>query len=206
MGRKERWLYLALIIVAGMIGGGISSLFLQSGAAFGATHHHAEKKSMAAQSITAHEFVLLDSSGAKRAELHMLADGGPALDLYDSTGVLRASYAITGKDVSRVRFYNSKGSAQAGLGVTSDGRPALALMDTNRNLRATIDVSPQGAPTVRLYSAKGAVLGLDVTPDGRPGLALLDDGKTVGAFVVNEEGKSSLTLYDASGNVIAGLP
>jgi hypothetical protein len=32
------------------------------------------------------------------------------------------------------------------------------------------------------------------------------EGKTVGAFVVNNDGKSSLTLYDASGNVVAGLP
>lgn len=207
MARKERWLYLSLIIVAGMIGGGVSSLFLQAGAAFGATHHHTAKKGAIAQSMTAHEFILIDQAGAKRADLHMLTDGGPALDLYDTGGTLRASYGITEKGVARARFYNAKGDAQAGLGVTADGRPALALMDSSRNLRATIDVSSQGAPTVRLFSAKGAELGLDVTPDGLPGLVLLGpEGKTVGAFVVNNDGKSSLTLYDASGNVVAGLP
>jgi hypothetical protein len=189
-----------------MIGGAGASLFLQAGAAFGATHHHALKNATA-QSITAHDFILVDEAGIKRADLHMLTGGGPALELFDTNGTMRASYAITEKGVARTRFYNAKGDAQAGLGVTQDGRPALALMDLNRSLRATMDVSENGSPTLRLYGTKTAEVGLHVTSEGLPGIVLLSPGgKTMGAFDVNNDGKSSLTLYDGSGNVIAGLP
>jgi hypothetical protein len=83
----------------------------------------------------------------------------------------------------------------------------LALMDKKRGLRATVEVSEQGAPAVRLYGEKGPLAGLDVTPDGLPGFALLNqDGKTMAALSVTNAGKSALTLYDSSGQVVGGLP
>jgi hypothetical protein len=157
--------------------------------------------------IEAEQFILVDRTGAKRAELLMVR-GEPLLEFYGPTGKSeRASIGVDEKGTARARFYSSTGISQAALGVTGEGRAGLALLDRLQHLRATFDVAIGGEPTLRLYDEKGARMGLDITEAGSPGFALLDsDGKTRAAIVLSNDNNPSVTLYGADGNPIKTLP
>ena len=187
------------VVGALVAGSGLPGRLWPAGTAEAATHH--------VRAITAEQFILVDRTGVKRAEL-LMERGEPLLEFYGPTGqTLRASVGVDPKGTARARFYSSTGISQAAIGVTGEGRAGLALLDRLQHLRATFDVAIGGEPTLRLYDEKGARMGLDITEAGSPGLALLDpDGKTRAAMVLSNDNSPSLTLYGADGKPMRTLP
>jgi hypothetical protein len=188
------------VVGAMLVASGLPARLWPSTTAEAATRH-------LAHTIEADQFVLVDRTGIKRAELVMVR-GEPLLEFYGPTGKTeRASIGVDMKGTARARFYSSNGISQAALGVTGEGRAGLALLDRLEHLRATFDVAIGGEPTLRLYDEKGARIGLDITEAGSPGLALLDhDGKTRAALVLSNDNNPSLTLYGADGSPIKTVP
>jgi hypothetical protein len=201
---KDRWSNFVMAIAGGVVGAlvagsGLPGRLWPVATAEAATHH--------VRAITAEQFILVDRTGIKRAEL-VMERGEPLLEFYGPTGkTVRASIGVDLKGTARARFYSSTGISQAALGVTGEGRAGLALLDRLQHLRATFDVAIGGEPTLRLYDEKGARMGLDITEAGSPGLALLDpDGKTRAAMVLSNDSSPSLTLYGPDGKPIKSLP
>lgn len=202
---KQRWNNLLIGAVSGIVGAlvagtGIPGRLWQGGVAEAAARRHV-------RTLSAGDFVLVDSRGLKRAELSMVT-GQPVLAFYGPDGkTARASIGVNPDGVARARFYSGAGIPQAALGVTGDGKSGMALLDRSQHLRGTFDVSIGGEPTLRLYDEKRSRLGLDVTEEGSPGLALLDTaGKTRAALSLATDGSPALTLYDAGGNPLRQLP
>jgi len=190
----------------GLAGGVLGATLVGSGLA-GRLWPAATAEAAHARAIAAEQFILLDRTGIKRAELVMVR-GEPLLEFYGPTGkVERASIGVDLKGTARARFYSSTGISQAALGVTGEGRAGLALLDRLQHLRATLDVGIGGEPTLRLYDEKSARIGLDVTEAGSPGVALLDtQGKTRAALALSNDSSPSLTLYGADGKPTQTLP
>jgi len=202
MINKDRWSNFAM----GLAGGVLGATLVGSGLA-GRLWPAATAEAAHARAIAAEQFILLDRTGTKRAELVMVR-GEPLLEFYGPTGkVERASIGVDLKGTARARFYSSTGISQAALGVTGEGRAGLALLDRLQHLRATLDVGIGGEPTLRLYDEKSARIGLDVTEAGSPGVALLDtQGKTRAALALSNDSSPSLTLYGADGKPTQTLP
>ena len=202
MINKDRWSNFAM----GLAGGVLGATLVGSGLA-GRLWPAATAEAAHARAIAAEQFILLDRTGIKRAELVMVR-GEPLLEFYGPTGkVERASIGVDLKGTARARFYSSTGISQAALGVTGEGRAGLALLDRLQHLRATLDVGIGGEPTLRLYDEKSARIGLDVTEAGSPGVALLDtQGKTRAAMALSNDSSPSLTLYGADGKPTQTLP
>jgi len=202
MINKDRWSNFAM----GLAGGVLGATLVGSGLA-GRLWPAATAEAAHARAIAAEQFILLDRTGIKRAELVMVR-GEPLLEFYGPTGkVERASIGVDLKGTARARFYSSTGISQAALGVTGEGRAGLALLDRLQHLRATLDVGIGGEPTLRLYDEKSARIGLDVTEAGSPGVALLDtQGKTRAALALSNDSSPSLTLYGADGKPTQTLP
>jgi len=186
------------ILGATLVGSGLTGRLWPATTAEAAAH---------ARAIAAEQFILVDRTGIKRAELVMVR-GEPLLEFYGPTGKTeRASIGVDLKGTARARFYSSTGISQAAVGVTGEGRAGLALLDRLQHLRATLDVGIGGEPTLRLYDEKSARIGLDVTEAGSPGLALLDpQGRTRAAMALGTDNSPSLTLYGADGKPIQTLP
>jgi len=189
------------------LAGGILGATLVGSGLMGRLWPVATAEAAHARAITAEQFILVDRTGIKRAEL-MMVRGEPLLEFYGPTGKTeRASIGVDLKGTARARFYSSTGISQAALGVTGEGRSGLALLDRLQHLRATLDVGIGGEPTLRLYDERSARIGLDVTEAGSPGLALLDpDGRTRAAMALGTDNSPSLTLYGADGKPIRTLP
>jgi hypothetical protein len=204
MINKDRWSNLVMAIAGGVVGAIVAGSGLPGRLWLGAT---AEAATRHVRAITAEQFILVDRTGIKRAEL-VMDRGEPLLEFYGPTGkTLRASIGVDLKGTARARFYSSTGISQAALGVTGEGRAGVALLDRLEHLRATFDVAIGGEPTLRLYDEKSARMGLDITEAGSPGLALLDsDGKTRAAMVLSNDSSPSLTLYGPDGKPIKTLP
>lgn len=83
MGKKQSLLTIVLAVVAGFIGGGVSSWILTGRAVF------AQPTPEQAKVIRAERFEVVDKDGKVRAGLG-LADGGPGLRLYDKDEKPRA--------------------------------------------------------------------------------------------------------------------
>src|SRR5579863_6525778 len=202
MINKDRWSNFAM----GLAGGILGATLVGSGLT-GRLWPAATAEAAHLRAITAEQFILVDRTGIKRAEL-VIVRGQPLLEFYGPTGrTERASIGVDLKGTARARFYSSTGISQAALGVTGEGRGGLALLDRLQHLRATFDVAIGGEPTLRLYDEKGARMGLDITEAGSPGLALLDpDGRTRAAMVLSNDSSPSLTLYGPDGKPIKSLP
>jgi hypothetical protein len=203
---KERWTNFLIALTGGAVGAlivGTGGRLWQTRSAEAATGHVRH----AARLLTSDDFVLVDRTGQKRAELHVVR-GEPALEFYAPDGkTTRAWIGVDIRGVARARFFSAAGVGLAAIGATGDGKAGMALLDREQHLRATFDVSISGEPTLRLYDEKSPRIGLDITEAGSPGLALLDTSeKTRAALALAADGDPTLTLYDAGGNPIKSLP
>jgi hypothetical protein len=205
---SERFGFLVITLVGATLGGAIAG-YVVSAAAAGAA--------ATPKLITAREFVLVDSHGAKRGEIGVTEKGVAQVALFDGAGRLRAGLGVAaagapglgiyGKDgktrieialgggLGRVRLYDAKGMPAAALGVTPGGTPGLVLMDNEGRPRASLDVADDGAPTLRMGDATGTRLGLGT------------NGITRATLTVNQSGNGALTLFGVDGKeVTGGLP
>ena len=135
------------VVGALVAGSGLPGRLWPAATAEAATHH--------VRAITAEQFILVDRTGIKRAEL-VMERGEPLLEFYGPTGKIeRASIGVDLKGTARARFYSSTGISQAALGVTGEGRAGLALLDPDGKTRAAMVLSNDNSPSLTLYGADG---------------------------------------------------
>lgn len=104
MGRKQYSLIVLLALVAGFIGGVVSSQIFVSGSLF------TQKEPKPQKVVVAEKFRLVDKTGIVRAALGLTGEGQPGLGMLDKRGVPRVV-----------------------LGIGKNGRPSLVMWDQKAN-------------------------------------------------------------------------
>jgi hypothetical protein len=145
----KEWLYLAVALIGGIIGGSLSSR-IHAGAALAS---EAPVKRLAAE-----EIVLVDGAGNARARLHLNDDAQPVLEMMDHAGKIRAGLGFVGLDQVALRMADRSGAMRIDLGVSSDQFPALRLFDNQMRPRALLGVDSDGDPALYLYDSTGKVM------------------------------------------------
>jgi hypothetical protein len=201
MKQNRPWIYLALTLVGGIIGGALSSHLWPAPNAVAA-----EKQ---AKVITAGKFVLTDSGGLERALLSTEQSGGVSLVLNDVNGKERAEFRVGPKGGASVGFFDETGNRLVGMGTASDGRAGIGIYAPDGKVVAGFSTTPTGDTGLTLFDrATGlARLGLGVAPTGEPALLLMDkNGIDRAEMSLRADGKPGVAFADEKGKTVAGYP
>ncbi len=155
MNRKQYVLIVALSVVAGLVGGVVSSWF------FVGTPVFAQKTPQVAEVIRAKRFEVVDKKGQPRAALSVTEAGEPSLRLRDKKGQIRATLYLPDTGGPSFSLGDKNGQLRAGLFLTDNGEPFLRLGDKNGQPRAALFSDTEG-PSLQLQDKNGrirAVLG-----------------------------------------------
>jgi hypothetical protein len=145
----KEWLYLAVALIGGILGGTLSSRFHASAAS--ATE--APTKRIAAQ-----EIVLVDSAGGERAVLHLNDDAQPVFEMMDHAGKARIGIGFVGQDEVALRMADRSGALRVAINVSSEEVPALRLYDSQSRPRTLLGVDSDGDAALDFYESSGKLL------------------------------------------------
>ncbi len=119
--RKDRLLSFASALLAGLLGGVLSTRFLSPSPVAAET----------AKSVTAESFYLVDASGTRLADIAGSA-GGATMTLYDHGGATVSLHSTGG--VSGLSLFDHHSTLRAALDVEHDGRPVLKFYNRDGKL------------------------------------------------------------------------
>ena len=178
--------HIVIMIVAAMVGGGITNWLLQEQRAYAATDSIVE-------CIRAKEFRPVDSKGKTKAYL-ATADDVPGLVFLDSKGEkirVMLSTNLTTSD-SGLRFFDDKSKEVLYLGTTGTGNTSFIILDADGKKRVMLGmVTIKGeknsmlmlskADNNTLYYVKDDGVRLDMTVDGEATLRMgaIDKGSLI---------------------------
>ncbi|HEX4209003.1 MAG TPA: hypothetical protein VHY56_01320 [Candidatus Binataceae bacterium] len=145
----KEWLYLAVALIGGILGGAFSSR-LHGGAALAT---EAAPKRIAAQ-----EIVLVDAAGGERAVLHLNDNAQPVFEMMDHAGKARVGIGFVGQDEVALRMADRKGTLRIALNVSPDEVPALRLFDSQARPRTLLGVDTDGDAALDFYESSGKLL------------------------------------------------
>jgi hypothetical protein len=197
--RQRAWMYAALTLIGGFLGGLVASQFTPSFAI----------AARDARTIKAGEFELVDAAGKRRGALQMTSAGMADLVMYDGSGRDRAEFRVTKDGVGTIGFYNDNGDRRVLIGAIPNGRNGITIYGRDNKLLAGLTVSETNESSLTLYDPNTgrARAGLGVAAGGLPALALFDsNGKDRAELHIGANGTAGLALADESGKSIAGLP
>src|SRR5258705_10603802 len=117
MRKMESRLYAVLTLTGAIIGG---AAMTQLAASVAMAEGHA-------RTISAEQFVLVDSVGSRRAVMKVASDGTTHLAMFDGSGRNRADFRVTRAGQSALGFYDQKGSPRVLLGEALGGRDGMAI-------------------------------------------------------------------------------
>ena len=149
MDKKQYAVVLTLAVVAGLLGGVVSSFLFVGTPVFA-------QKTDVAEVIRAERFEVVDENGMLRALLSLGTDGEPGLRLYDKNGQHRAALSLLNNGEPRLGLYDKDGS-RAVLGVV-DGEPRLWFFDQNGKYRAALVLNADEEPRLSFIDKNGNVI------------------------------------------------
>ena len=152
--------------------------------------------------LRASRFVLVDDKGAERAELGFNSLGTASLfsgDKKSGQGVLLAL------DDEGAPFLSlaGKGNARVRIGFRSSGEPLMELSDGgDEKAQRRSRVGKEHGAALRLKGQRGKTRFVLAANDlGHSGVVLLDQREQArGSFVIDDEGRPSITMVDPKGN------
>jgi len=128
MNKKQYVLTVALAVVAGLLGGVVSSFLFMGTPVFA-------QKTEIPEVIRAKSFEVVDKDGKRRAALGMVF-GEPSLALFDKNDKRRALLSLLDGEPG-LYLYDKNEQPRAALGMDG-GEPGLWLKDKNNKLRAAL--------------------------------------------------------------------
>jgi hypothetical protein len=199
MSKGKNWLFAALALTGGFIGGIVATEFAP-GVADAARHM---------KTVRAEQFELVDRGGTRRGVLNVTSRGMADLALFDGQERDRAEFRVAQDGGSSIGFYDAQGNRRVLVGETPSGRDGIAIYGTNDRQLASLTVAEDNQASLTLYDpgTGKARAGLGVASDGSPALALFDkNGHDRAELHLTKSGKPGLALADENGKTIAGLP
>ena len=159
----------------------------------------------AGEAVQAKQFELVDDDGTVRARLSM-ADGAPALILFDGKGLNRMQVALGNDGEPSIILTDANDVTRAQFAITTKNSPSLMLSDAKGNIRTYLDVDDQGRPAISLCDAEEATRALLWLDTGNmPGLEYYDDNQLARAVLGLKNNAPSLSMNDSKGNTLAML-
>jgi hypothetical protein len=204
MTKKQYSLMLVLALVAGLVGGVVSSQFLLGQPAL------AEKRAESKRIIEAEEFRLIDREGKHRITLKMegLRETIPKLKFFDSDG--KKTISLSGGSWPSMALWDESGSPRITIQLLA-GIPTFQFYHQD----ATVSLMFSGSKQVLRDVSNNRI---ELSADGEPFLALADKTGLPRAILGSTEIKvkrtgeirkrpvSSLVLFNEQGNVILEAP
>jgi hypothetical protein len=191
MNKKQFSLLLMLSLLAGLLGGMLTSQF------FLGTPVLAEKKVGAQNVIVAEEFRLADKEGKILSTWGMYA-GGPGIVLFGKNGQFRAVFSLTSPDEGPIlTFADNKGNHRATVGLGAERQPYVTLRDQTGNERISLSLDDDGDPYLALY---------DQAENERAVLGTMDSTKLKKTGTIEKRSVSSLVLLGKDGQITWKTP
>ena len=191
MNKKQFGLQLALSLLAGLVGGILTSQF------FLGTPALAEKKLDPQNVVTAEEFRLVDKEG-KIISTWGLYAGGPGMVLFNKKGQFRAVFSLTSPDEGPVlTFADNKGNHRVIVGLGAKRQPYVTLRDQTGNERISLSLDDDGDPYLALY---------DQAENERVVLGTIDATKLKRTGIIEKRSVSSLVLLGKDGQITWKAP
>jgi hypothetical protein len=161
---RIEWLYLAVALVGGMIGGAAANRLTVAAPALAAqvpataNSIPAGAGAVTAKSIAAQEITLVDAKGQTRAALQLNNDGLPVFRMYDAAGKNRIGVGFANNGLIGVDLADAKGTERILLSVNSDGLTAVRLFDGAARPRMLLGIDAEGEPALQFYDDDGKVM------------------------------------------------
>jgi len=191
MNKKQFSLLLMLSLLAGLLGGMLTSQF------FLGTPVLAEKKVGPQNVIVAEEFRLEDKEGKVLSTWGMYA-GGPGIVLFGKNGQFRAVFSLTSPDEGPIlTFADNKGNHRATVGLGAERQPYVTLRDQIGNERISLSLDDDGDPYLALY---------DQAENERAILGTMDSTKLKRTGTIEKRSVSSLVLLGKDGQITWKTP
>ncbi|MDH3557452.1 MAG: hypothetical protein WBF55_08610 [Syntrophobacteria bacterium] len=191
MNKKQFSLLLMLSLLAGLVGGMLTSQF------FLGTPVLAEKKVGAQNVIVAEEFRLVDKEDNILSTWGMYA-GGPGIVLFGKNGQFRAVFSLTSPDEGPIlTFADNKGNHRATVGLGAGRQPYVTLRDQTGNERISLSLDDDGDPYLALY---------DQAENERAVLGTMDSTKLKRTGTIEKRSVSSLVLLGKDGQITWKTP
>ncbi len=148
------------------------------------------------QSIRAQRFELVDESGTLRGAFG-IANGEPALALFDPTGQVRAQVSLANTGSPIIAVYHANGQAAISIGVGPDGAVGINVSNAAGKPQVGIGATKSGASVI-LSSDEGAQVTINSLSSG-PGINLLYKDKIRLTALLQLDGSPAIALADAQG-------
>jgi len=191
MNKKQFSLLLMLSLLAGLVGGMLTSQF------FLGTPVLAEKKVGAQNVVIAEEFRLVDKEDNILSTWGMYA-GGPGIVLFGKNGQFRAVFSLTSPDEGPIlTFADNKGNHRATVGLGAERQPYVTLRDQTGNERISLSLDDDGDPYLALY---------DQAENERAVLGTMDSTKLKRTGTIEKRSVSSLVLLGKDGQITWKTP
>ena len=191
MNKKQFSLLLMLSLLAGLVGGMLTSQF------FLGTPVLAEKKVGAQNVVIAEEFRLVDKEDKILSTWGMYA-GGPGIVLFGKNGQFRAVFSLTSPDEGPIlTFADNKGNHRATVGLGAERQPYVTLRDQTGNERISLSLDDDGDPYLALY---------DQAENERAILGTMDSMKLKRTGTIEKRSVSSLVLLGKDGQITWKTP
>lgn len=128
-----------------------------------------------AQTITAHEFDVVDGSGRVRVRMTVLPSGEPKILLYDPQGKARVGMGVNASGGAVIGFADAQGNTRVGMGVLQSGMPDIRLYDSQGKPRMEMEVVASDVPSITLLDGQGNIcVEMDALPSGEPIILVKD--------------------------------
>ena len=191
MNKKQFSLLLMLSLLAGLVGGMLTSQF------FLGTPVLAEKKVGAQNVVVAEEFRLVDKEDKILSTWGMYA-GGPGIVLFGKNGQFRAVFSLTSPDEGPIlTFADNKGNHRATVGLGAERQPYVTLRDQAGKERISLSLDDDGDPYLALY---------DQAENERAILGTMDSMKLKRTGTIEKRSVSSLVLLGKDGQITWKTP
>jgi hypothetical protein len=199
MTNPKSGLYPLLILIGAFLGG---AAMTQLAASVAMAEGHQ-------RTLSAQQFVLVDSDGVQRAIMKVARDWTTHLAMYDGTKRNRADFRVTRDGAAALGFYDQSGSPRVLVGASINGRNGIAVYSTGGRQLASLAVTESNEASLTLYDPNTgrARAGLGTGINGTPALALFDQSGADRAQIhVRADGKAGLILADENNKIIVKLP
>ena len=144
-----------------------------------------------AETVTAKQFMVLDSDGIPRGMFGVLADQATIGMMYtDPSGNQRIVMSVDPSGIPSLSFMDEGGAIRSEMGMREDGSPTIVLTDASEGRRIALSATNDGAGLVTFFGDAAA----DTVPPPQRA--------SVGMF---ENGQPAIMFYDPDQNARASL-
>lgn len=147
--------------------------------------------------VTAKQFMVLDSDGIPRGMFGVLADGATIGMMYtDPSGNQRIVMSVDPGGIPSLAFMDEGGTVRSEIGMRDDGSPTIVLTDASETRRIALSATNEGAGQVTFFGDAAADT---LQPPQRASVGMLENGEPAIMFYDPDQSVRASLNMSASG-------